>query len=68
MPGWLDSAPTLTAEQTRMVDIHLVGNYAVAPSWGDGHHTGLLHVRPAARPLSVRRRARRGARRAAAQH
>jgi DUF971 family protein len=40
MPGWLDTAPTLTEEQTRMVDIALVGNYAVAPSWGDGHHTG----------------------------
>ncbi len=40
MPGWLDSAPTLTAEQTRMVDIQLVGSYAVAPTWGDGHHTG----------------------------
>lgn len=40
MPGWLDSKPTLTDEQTRMVDIHTVGNYALAPSWGDGHHTG----------------------------
>jgi DUF971 family protein len=40
MPGWLDSAPTLTDQQTRMVDIQLVGSYAVAPSWGDGHHTG----------------------------
>ncbi len=40
MPGWLDSAPTLTAEQTRLVDMHLVGNYAVSPGWGDGHHTG----------------------------
>ena len=40
MPGWLDTAPTLTAEQTRMVDIQLVGNYAVAPHWADGHHTG----------------------------
>ena len=40
MPGWLDTAPTLTDEQTRMVDIQQVGNYAVAPSWGDGHHTG----------------------------
>ena len=40
MPGWLDSAPTLTAEQTRMTDIHLVGNYAVSPHWGDGHSTG----------------------------
>ena len=40
MPGWLDSAPTLTAEQTRLVDLHLVGNYAISPHWGDGHHTG----------------------------
>ena len=40
LPGWLDSAPTLSAEQTRLVDIALVGQYAVAPTWGDGHHTG----------------------------
>jgi DUF971 family protein len=40
MPGWLDTAPVLTDAQTQMVDISLVGNYAVAPSWGDGHHTG----------------------------
>ena len=40
LPGWLDSAPTLTAEQTRLVDLQLVGQYALAPSWGDGHHTG----------------------------
>ncbi len=40
LPGWLDSAPALTDEQTRMSDIHLVGNYAVSPHWGDGHSTG----------------------------
>jgi len=40
LPGWLDSAPTLTAEQTRMTDIALVGQYAVQPTWGDGHGTG----------------------------
>ncbi len=40
MPGWLDSAPTLTSEQTRLTDMHLVGNYAVSPHWGDGHSTG----------------------------
>jgi len=40
LPGWLDSAPALTPEQTRMVDIAIVGQYAVAPTWGDGHHTG----------------------------
>jgi DUF971 family protein len=39
-PGWLDSRPELTAEQTRLVDIHLVGQYAVAPVWGDDHRTG----------------------------
>ena len=40
MPGWLDSNPTLTAEQTRLVSIDPVGGYAIAPTWGDGHHTG----------------------------
>jgi DUF971 family protein len=40
MPGWLDSAPTLSAEQTRLVDLQLVGQYALAPTWGDGHHSG----------------------------
>ena len=40
LPGWLDSAPQLSPEQTRLVDIQLVGQYAVAPTWGDGHHTG----------------------------
>ena len=40
LPGWLDSAPQLTAEQTRLVDLQLVGQYAIAPTWGDGHHTG----------------------------
>ena len=40
MPGWLDSRPTLTPEQTRLADVTLVGGYAIAPTWGDGHHTG----------------------------
>ena len=40
MPGWLDSKPTLTDDQTRMVDVQLIGNYAIMPTWGDGHHTG----------------------------
>jgi len=40
LPGWLDSAPSLTDDQVRLVDIALVGQYAVAPTWGDGHHTG----------------------------
>ena len=45
MPGWLDSAPTLTADQTRLVDLHLVGNYALSPHWGDGHGTGYYPFR-----------------------
>jgi len=40
LPGWLDTAPTLTGEQTRLVDAHLVGSYALAPVWADGHSTG----------------------------
>jgi DUF971 family protein len=40
LPGWLDTGPTLTADQTRLVDLHLVGSYALAPEWADGHHTG----------------------------
>jgi DUF971 family protein len=40
MPGWLDTSPTLTADQTRLVDLHLVGSYAIAPAWADGHDTG----------------------------
>jgi len=40
LPGWLDSRPTLSSDQTRLVDVQLVGQYALAPTWGDGHHTG----------------------------
>jgi DUF971 family protein len=44
-PGWLDTKPTLTPDQTRIVDVHLVGGYAIAPEWGDGHHTGFYTFR-----------------------
>jgi DUF971 family protein len=39
-PGWLDTNPSLTVDQTRLVDVALVGAYAVQPTWGDGHATG----------------------------
>jgi DUF971 family protein len=39
-PGWLDSDPTLTEAQLTLTDLALVGQYAVAPTWADGHHTG----------------------------
>lgn len=40
VPGWLDTNPTLTGEQTRLVDVALVGAYAIQVTWGDGHATG----------------------------
>jgi DUF971 family protein len=40
LPGWLDSNPTLTPDQTRLVSVVLVGNYAIQPTWGDGHDSG----------------------------
>jgi len=40
LPGWLDTGPSLTPDQTRLVDLHLIGSYALAPEWADGHHTG----------------------------
>jgi len=44
-PGWLDTRPTMTEEQTRLVDLALVGRYAIAPTWGDGHSTGFYTFR-----------------------
>ncbi len=39
-PGWLDTNPTLTSDQTQLVSMRLVGQYALAPTWADGHDTG----------------------------
>ena len=39
-PGWLNTNPTLTTEQTQLVGMRLIGQYALAPTWGDGHDTG----------------------------
>jgi DUF971 family protein len=40
IPGYLDSNPQLTPAQTELTDLQLVGSYAIAPTWADGHHTG----------------------------
>jgi DUF971 family protein len=40
LPGWLDSNPVLSQDQTKLVNMALVGNYAVQPVWGDGHDSG----------------------------
>ena len=39
-PGWLASGPKLTEAQTRISGASLVGTYALAPTWADGHDTG----------------------------
>jgi len=39
-PGWLDTNPELTEPQRRLVDLRLVGAYAIAPTWADGHDSG----------------------------
>jgi DUF971 family protein len=44
-PGWLDSRPRLTPDQTRLVDLRLVGQYAIQPIWADGHATGYYTFR-----------------------
>ena len=40
LPGWLDSNPTLTTDQTTIVNAALVGAYAIQLTWGDGHNSG----------------------------
>jgi len=40
VPGWLDTNPTLTPDQVTVVDVALVGAYAIQVTWGDGHATG----------------------------
>jgi DUF971 family protein len=39
-PGWLDSNPTLSEEQSELADMSLTGNYALQPTWADGHASG----------------------------
>jgi DUF971 family protein len=43
--GELQSRTTFSAEETEMVDLELVGRYAVKPTWGNGHDTGLFTFR-----------------------
>jgi DUF971 family protein len=40
MPGWLDTHPTLTLQQTTLEGGGMIGNYAVCLFWADGHRTG----------------------------
>lgn len=45
MPGRLQFVDALTPDQFRMTAIEGVGNYAVRPTWADGHDTGLYTLR-----------------------
>jgi DUF971 family protein len=40
-PGTLQFTTELTPDQTTMVDLREVGNYALLPVWQDGHDTGI---------------------------
>ena len=36
---------SLRADETEMVDLELVGRYAVKPTWRNGHDTGIFTFR-----------------------
>jgi DUF971 family protein len=44
-PGYLDSNPTLTEQQTTLNGMSHVGRYAIGITWGDGHNTGIYTFR-----------------------
>lgn len=41
VPGMLENLEKLDAEQTELVDLGPVGNYAMNLAWRDGHNTGI---------------------------
>jgi len=43
--GELQGRTELRPEETVMVDLELVGRYAVKPTWSDGHSTGIFTFR-----------------------
>ena len=43
--GELQSRTELKPDETEMVDLELVGRYAVKPTWGNGHDTGIFTFR-----------------------
>jgi len=40
-PGVLKFVQRLTDDQTTLIDLHEVGQYALQPVWQDGHDTGI---------------------------
>ena len=43
--GELQGRTQLGADETEMVDLELVGRYAVKPTWRNGHDTGIFTFR-----------------------
>ena len=43
--GTLAGRTSLNPDETEMVDVDLVGRYAVKPTWRDGHDTGIFTFR-----------------------
>ena len=41
MPGMMTPDLPLTAEQTTLYELQMVGRYGLTPIWGDGHKTGI---------------------------
>jgi DUF971 family protein len=44
-PGELQGRTELSADEIEMVDVELIGRYAVKPTWRNGHDTGLFTFR-----------------------
>jgi DUF971 family protein len=44
-PGVLKSKTAMAADEIEMIDIELVGRYAVRPTWRDNHDTGIFSFR-----------------------
>ncbi len=40
-PDVLQTIPLMPAKNYDLVRVVPVGNYAIQPEWGDGHHTGI---------------------------
>jgi ATP-binding protein involved in chromosome partitioning len=44
-PGTLQGRTSLRPDEVEMIDVELVGRYAVKPTWRDGHDTGIFTFR-----------------------
>ena len=44
-PGVLATKTSMTPDEIEMIDIELVGRYAVKPTWRDNHDTGIFTFR-----------------------